>query len=232
MQNLFITLTRAIEGSHLIALSASFIWGVLSILLSPCHLVSIPLIVGFITEQGKISTKKAAGMALVFSAGIFITIAAVGIITALLGRMIGDIGRWGSYIVAFVLLIVGLYLLDLIKVPSLKGMNQPILRYRGTLAAFLLGIIFGVVVGPCTFAYMAPILAITFKISSTQFFYAITLLLMYAAGHCSVIVLAGTLAEFVESYLRWNEKGRMGIVIKKVCGALIILAGLYTFWKA
>ena len=45
METLFVTLTRAVEGSALVALGASFAWGVLSILLSPCHLASIPLIV-------------------------------------------------------------------------------------------------------------------------------------------------------------------------------------------
>ena len=45
MQTLFTTLTHAVEGTALIALCASFLWGILSILLSPCHLASLPLIV-------------------------------------------------------------------------------------------------------------------------------------------------------------------------------------------
>ncbi|HNS31618.1 MAG TPA: hypothetical protein PKN36_01420 [bacterium] len=73
MQQLFIALTRAVEGTPLVALSASFAWGVLSVLLSPCHLASIPLIVGFISEQGKISTRKAFRLSFIFAAGIFVT---------------------------------------------------------------------------------------------------------------------------------------------------------------
>ena len=52
MQELFTTLTHAVESTPLVALSAAFVWGILSIILSPCHLASIPLIVGFIDEQG------------------------------------------------------------------------------------------------------------------------------------------------------------------------------------
>jgi cytochrome c-type biogenesis protein len=37
MQELFTQLSRAVEGAGLLAVAASFIWGILSILLSPCH---------------------------------------------------------------------------------------------------------------------------------------------------------------------------------------------------
>lgn len=232
MQRLFIALTQAVEGTPLIALSASLVWGILSIILSPCHLASIPLIVGFISEQGKISTRKAFRLSFIFAAGIFVTIAVIGTITALLGRIAGDVGRWGNYLVAAVLIFVGLYLLELVKFPGLRGMNQPVFKQKGLLAAFLLGLLFGVAVGPCTFAYMAPMLAVTFRISGTQFLYGISLLLMYAVGHCAVIVTAGMLAEFVESYLHWNERSKTSSAIKKICGILVIMAGLYMFWKA
>ena len=59
MPELFTSLTRAVESTPLIAVGAAFMWGVLSIILSPCHLASIPLIVGFIDEQGGISTRRA-----------------------------------------------------------------------------------------------------------------------------------------------------------------------------
>jgi cytochrome c-type biogenesis protein len=83
------------------------VWGVLSIVLSPCHLSSIPLIVGFITGQGRTTTRRAFGVAMVFAVGILITIAAVGAITAAAGRMMGDVGRWGNYLVAVVFFAVG-----------------------------------------------------------------------------------------------------------------------------
>jgi hypothetical protein len=47
-----------VEGAPLIALAASMAWGVLSILLSPCHLASVPLIVGFISEQGTVTVRR------------------------------------------------------------------------------------------------------------------------------------------------------------------------------
>ncbi|MDD3441499.1 MAG: cytochrome c biogenesis protein CcdA, partial [Kiritimatiellae bacterium] len=100
IQALFTHLSRAIEGSPAVALSAALVWGILSILLSPCHLASIPLIVGFIDEQGTISTKRAFQISLLFSLGILITIGLIGAATAMAGRMLGDVGRFGNYFVA------------------------------------------------------------------------------------------------------------------------------------
>ena len=53
MQELFTNLSHAVEGAPLIALGAAVVWGILSIVLSPCHLASIPLIVGFISGRGR-----------------------------------------------------------------------------------------------------------------------------------------------------------------------------------
>jgi cytochrome c-type biogenesis protein len=96
MEKLFITLTHAVEGTAAIALTASFIWGILSILLSPCHLASIPLIVGFIGQQGKMSARRAFITSTLFAVGILITIGAIGAITSALSRMMGDVGRYGN----------------------------------------------------------------------------------------------------------------------------------------
>ncbi len=226
IEYLFTTLSTAVKGSAVIALSASFSWGVLSILLSPCHLSSIPLIVGFIDNQGRISTKRAFSIALLFAIGIMISIGVIGLITALAGRMMGDVGRYGNYFVAGIFFLVGLHLFDLIPMPW-SGPTQIGMKRRGLLAAFLLGFIFGIALGPCTFAYMAPVLSITFELSASQMWYGVLLLLAYAVGHCSVIVLAGTFTEVVQRYLNWNEQSKGPLIIKRICGVLVILGGFY-----
>ena len=231
MEQLFTSLTHAVEGSALIAASAAFIWGILSILLSPCHLASIPLIVGFIDEQGQISTGRAFFISLLFSTGILLTIGVIGAITAGAGRMLGDIGRYGNYFVAVIFFIVGLHLLDVIPM-SWSGPSRVGMKRRGLLAAFILGLVFGIALGPCTFAYMAPMLAITFKVAATNLFYGVLLLAVYGAGHCAVIVLAGTSTELVEHYLKWNEKSKGALILKKVCGVLVLLGGVWLIYTA
>ena len=224
---IFNFLTSALEKNIIIAIGASFLWGVLSILLSPCHLASIPLIVGFIDEQGRIKTKRAFWLSSLFALGILLTIAIIGIITGLMGRMMGDIGSYGNYIVAVIFFIVGLHLLEIIKLPFLGKSGQPNFQKKGLLAAFILGLIFGIALGPCTFAYMAPMLGIVFKFSTTRFLYGVLLLLSYGIGHCSVIVFAGTFTEVIQHYLNWNERSKGAVIIKKICGILVILGGIY-----
>lgn len=231
MEQLFITLTRAVEGTAAVALGASFVWGILSILLSPCHLGSIPLIVGFIQGQGQVTTRRAFVLASVFAGGILVTIAVIGAITAAMGRMMGDVGPWGNYFVAAIFILVGLYLLDIVKLNF--GGAQVNSRYgSGIWAALVLGLLFGIALGPCTFAYMAPMLAVAFRVASTSLLYGAALLLAYGVGHCSVIVAAGTSAEAVQRYLDWNERSRGTIIVKRVCGALVILAGIYMIHTA
>jgi len=231
MEQLFTTLTRAVEGTPAIALGAAFVWGILSILLSPCHLASIPLIVGFIDEQGRISTKRAFLISTLFSLGILITIGVIGAVTAAAGRMLGDVGRWGNYLVAVIFFVVGLHLLGVIPIPW-SAPGKVGMKRKGALAAFLLGLVFGIALGPCTFAYMAPMLAVTFKLATTSLLYGILLLVVYGVGHCSVIVLAGTCTELLQKYLNWNEKSKGAIILKKICGVLVLLAGVYLIYTA
>ncbi len=231
METLFITLSRAVEGSAGVALGAAFVWGILSIILSPCHLSSIPLIVGFIGGQGKVSTARAFWTATLFSGGILITIAAIGGITSAAGRMLGDIGVWGNYLVACVFFAVGLFLLGILPAPW-TGPGQVGMKSRGLLAALVLGLVFGIALGPCTFAYMAPVLGVTFKLAKTNAIQAAAMLLAYGIGHCAVIVLAGTSTELVQRYLDWNETSKGVTILKAICGVLVILGGIYLVYAA
>lgn len=231
MEHVFTFLTQAVEGTPAIAMTAAVVWGILSILLSPCHLASIPLIVGFIDQQGQMSTRRAFTISLLFSLGILITIGVIGGITAAAGRMMGDIGQWGNYVVAVIFFVVGLYLLGAISLP-MPNAAQPGMRSKGMLAAFILGLVFGVALGPCTFAYMAPMLGVTFRLASTNLAYGILLLVLYGVGHCGVIVLAGTFTEVVQRYLNWTEKSKGSLILKKICGVLVLLGGLYLLYTA
>lgn len=228
MSKIFEILSKGITENLFISIPVSFLWGVLSILLSPCHLASIPLIVGFISIQEKITRKIAFILSFFFALGILITITVIGITTSLAGKMLGDIGKTGNIIVGIVLLFVALYLLGIFKF-NISSPNVQSFKKKGYFASFLLGLIFGIALGPCTFAYMAPILSFTFKISSKNLIHGIFLLLFYGIGHCSVIVFAGTFTEAVQEYLNWTDKSKSVLLIKKICGFFLLIAAFYLF---
>jgi cytochrome c-type biogenesis protein len=224
---LFTWLSQALTKSPEFAIGAAFIWGVLSVILSPCHIACIPLIVGFIDGQGNISTKRAFGLSLLFGLGILITIGIIGLVTGLAGRMIGDISGYGNYFVAVIFFAIGLNLLDLLPLPFIGGRANPNYKRKGFLAAFVLGLLFGIALGPCTFAYMATMLGIVFSVAYTQIVFALSLLLAYGIGHCAVLVFAGTFMEAMRHYLQWTEKSKGAVILKRICGVLVILGGVY-----
>lgn len=231
IDTVFTALYDAMTSTVWLAIAASFGWGVLSILLSPCHLSSIPLVVGYISSQGKISLSKTLTISFVFAIGILIIIALIGIITASMGRLMGDVGSIGNYLVAGIFFIVGLYLLDIIKLDwNTAGLQRTSLQ--GLPAAFILGLLFGIALGPCTFAYMAPVLGIVFQTAQTDYVFSVLLLLSFSIGHCAVIVGAGTLTNRVQRYLNWSDSSKTLIWIKRICGILVILGGIYLLYNS
>lgn len=215
----------------MVAVGAAFLWGILSILLSPCHLASIPLIIGFISDQGRVTTRRAFWTATLFAVGILITIAAIGVLTAAAGRMMGDVGRYGNYFVAIIFFVVGLHLLGVIPMPW-TGPGQVGLKRKGLIAAFILGLIFGIALGPCTFAYMAPVLGVTFRLAASDQVFGVLLLVAYGIGHCGVIVAAGTSTERVQRFVHWNDQSKGLAVLKTACGFLVLLGGVWLTYSS
>jgi cytochrome c-type biogenesis protein len=165
-------------------------------------------------------------LSLVFALGILVSIALIGTITGLLGRILGDIGTVGNYLVALIFVVLGLYLLDIIHLPLSRIRLQPTPE-KGMLAALFLGLLIGTGLGPCTFAFLAPLLVVIFKIATANTGRAMLLLAAFGIGHAAVIIAAGTFATKVQTYLNWTESSRISKNLKRFCGILVILAGLY-----
>ncbi|MFA6287091.1 MAG: cytochrome c biogenesis protein CcdA [Opitutaceae bacterium] len=226
MERLFISLTDAMAGAPLVALLAAFAWGVLSIVLSPCHLASIPLIVGFLQGGETVTPRRAAGLSALFALGILGSIALIGALTAAAGRMLGDLGPWGNYGVSAVFFVFGLHLLGLLPLPE-RWRTPPGQPRRGPLGAFLFGFVFGVALGPCTFGFMAPVLGVTFGVAATAPAFAFGVLALFGLGHCFVIGLAGVSSSWVQRWLAWQNDTPGAKWLRRICGMLVIAGGVY-----
>ena len=230
MEGVLSAFTRAVESASLVAVPLALLWGIFSILLSPCHLASIPLIIGYITGQKDARSNKAFTISAVFSIGILITIAIIGVVTALAGRILGDIGKVGYYFASVMMLYFGLNLLDVLPSP-IQNRKKLSSHGSGLAGALILGLVFGIALGPCTFAFMAPLLGIVFSTSHSNLLFVLLLIIAFAAGHCAVIVGAGTFSGVVQKYLKWNEKSGIVSILRKSCGILVIISGLYLLFK-
>lgn len=225
LDQLFLSINAWMVDSFAIAAVGCFLWGVVSVLFSPCHLASIPLIVGYVAGQGRlIQGREAAKYSLAFTVGLFLTIAAVGVICSLLGRMLGDIGPYWTILVGIILIWVALDMLGVAKC-SISGGLMGRMKVRGLGGAFLLGLAYGVLSGSCTFGFIAPILAII--TIQQKIMTGVALVVIFAVGHCLPIVAAGSSTALVQHWLENRAMRHGGAWFRKGAGGMIALLGIY-----
>ena len=225
LETLFLTINQWIAGGTAIAAAGCFIWGMISVVFSPCHLASIPLIVAYVGGQETLlKPRQAAAYSMAFTLGLFITIALIGIICAMLGRMLGDVGNYWQILIGIVLVWVALGMLGVEKC-AVSGSLLYKLNFRGIFGALALGLAYGVLSGSCTFGFIAPILAIVTV--QEKVVTGVLLILLFALGHCLPIVVAGSSTAAVKRVMessRWQGAGNW---FRKGAGALIAVLGLY-----
>ncbi|MBU1344743.1 MAG: sulfite exporter TauE/SafE family protein [Proteobacteria bacterium] len=225
LNSIFITVNQWMTGGIILGAVGCFFWGMISVLFSPCHLASIPLIVGYVGGQEKMINPRQAGLySILFTSGLFITIALIGIICALLGRMLGDVGNYWQILVGIILIWVALGMLGVEKC-SLSGSLLHKLNLKGMSGAFFLGLAYGVLSGSCTFGFIAPILAIiTVQEKMTT---GIFLIIFFGIGHCLPIVIAGSSTAVIKKLLENSAWNGAGVWFRKIAGSTIILLGVY-----
>ncbi len=232
LESFFLTINEWMTGATTLAALGCFLWGMVSVLFSPCHLASIPLIVAYVAGQEQLlQPRQASAYSIAFTLGLFITIAVIGIVCALLGRMLGDVGNYWQILVGLILLWVALGMMG-VEACSASGSLLYRLNLRGLWGAFGLGLSYGALSGSCTFGFIAPILAIiTIQQKVTVGILFITL---FAFGHCLPIVIAGSSTAMVRKLIESRTWQGAGLWFRKGAGALIAVLGIYfignPFW--
>lgn len=225
LDSFFITVNAWMTSGSIIAALGCFLWGMISVVFSPCHLASIPLIVAYVGGQNQILKPREAGLySIVFTSGLFITIALIGTACALLGRMLGDIGNYWQILIGLVLIWVALGILGVEKC-SVSGSLLYRLNFKGVSGAFGLGLAYGVLSGSCTFGFIAPILAIITV--QKQIATGILFILLFAVGHCLPIAVAGSSAAAVKQIMENSAWQGAGSWFRKAAGAVIVMLGVY-----
>ncbi len=229
MDHLFIQVNTWLTSGSLVAPLGALLWGMISVLLSPCHMASIPLVVAYVGGQDEIiEGRQAAKFAVLFSLGLFITIALVGLICALLGRMLGDVGPYWTILIGGILIWVAIDMLGLGRCGLPSGMLRR-LKVKGAFGAFILGLAYGVLSGSCTFGFIAPILAmITVQETITS---GLVLITLFGIGHCIPIAIAGSSTATVKKLLANSAFSTGAARLKQGAGVVIGGLGLYFISK-
>lgn len=225
LDQIFLSVNSWMNGGFFLAALGCFIWGMISVLFSPCHLASIPLIIGYVGGQNKtLQGRQAVQFALLFTGGLFLTISIVGVICSLLGRMLGDVGPYWTLLLGALLLWVAFDMLG-VAACSLPRTNFGKLKLQGKLGAFLLGLVYGVLSGTCTFGFIAPILAIITV--QKKIITGIILITLFALGHCLPIAIAGSSTATVKRFLENSSMQQSVPWFRKGAGLLIGSLGIY-----
>jgi cytochrome c-type biogenesis protein len=225
VDQVFLTINAWMSQGLLLGGLGCFLWGMVSVLFSPCHLASIPLIVSYVAGQHQVvAGRKAVLYAVLFTMGLFITIAAIGFICALLGRMLGDVGPYMSIVVGALLVWVALDILGIATCSMSNGLLARI-QVKGMAGAFVLGLAYGILSGSCTFGFIAPILAIITV--QQKIFTGVVFILLFGLGHCIPIAVAGSSTALVRRFLDNNAWQRGSLFFRKLAGLCIGALGLY-----
>jgi cytochrome c-type biogenesis protein len=215
-----------IQNNPALALLAVFAGGLISAA-SPCVLAVIPLVIGYVGGYSQGDRKKAVKYSLIFALGLAIAFTLLGAAAGFIGSFLGLTGKYFYWAIAVIAIIMGLSLLGLyeIRFPFKTKMQ---VKTGGLLGAFLMGLLFGVTSSPCATPVLVVILA--YVATKGQILYGTLLLFVYALGHCALIILAGIVTGFVESFAKSRGATNFSVWAKRLSGALIVLVGGYVFY--
>jgi cytochrome c-type biogenesis protein len=215
-----------------ITLGVAFVAGLLSFL-SPCVL---PLVPGFLAHLAGLDLGDRADGAgarrrvflntLAFVTGFTVVFALVGVLlVALLGSFPPAARTWLSRVAGIVIVLFGLQLLGVIRVPFLDTEHRPrVRRHAGYLTSFLLGVTFATGWTPCFGAVLGGILTLAVANPADAF----GLLIAYALGLSFPFLIVGASYAGVSGYLR--RFARYTRAVSVALGILLVVVGLLVFF--
>ncbi|HHP7244630.1 MAG TPA: cytochrome c biogenesis protein CcdA [Elainellaceae cyanobacterium] len=193
--------------------------------LTPCMLSMLPITIGYIGGYETKSRIQAAAQSVWFSLGLATTLAGLGVLAAIAGRVYGQIGIGLPIVVSLIAILMGLNLLDALplRLPSLGGMEWISNDLPEAARSYLIGLTFGLVASPCSTPVLATLLA---WVSTTKDpLLGSILLASYTAGYVAPLVLAGT---FTASIKKLLELRRWSGWITPASGAILVGFGVFS----
>ncbi|MDZ8239508.1 MAG: cytochrome c biogenesis protein CcdA [Nostoc sp. ChiQUE01a] len=207
-----------------VSVGVIFVAGLLTSL-TPCMLSMLPITIGYIGGYEAKSRLQGIAQSTWFALGLATTLAGLGILAGLVGKVYGQVGIGLPIIVSIIAILMGLNLLEALPLqfPSLGETNWISQDLPAGLRSYLLGLTFGLVASPCSTPVLASLLG---WIANTQdLILGAVLLLSYTAGYVAPLILAGT---FTASIKKLLELRRWSGWINPVSGALLVGFGVFS----
>lgn len=212
--------------AHLTPVSVGIIFlaGLLTSL-TPCMLSMLPITIGYIGGYEAKTRLQAAVQSTWFALGLATTLAGLGVVAAVVGKIYGQVGLGLPIVVSAIAILMGLNLLEALpfRLPSWGGMDWFSQELPTSAKSYLIGVTFGLVASPCSTPVLATLLA---WISTTKDpVLGSLLLLAYTAGYVTPLILAGT---FTASIKKLLELRRWSGWITPASGLLLVIFGVFS----
>lgn len=232
MENLLKSFSFYLADASWLAFPAVYLGGIL-ISFTPCVYPVAPITIGFVGAHSAGSRWKGFGLSLIYVLGMAVTYTLLGGIAALSGKLFGQIqtNPWTYFLLANVCILMGLSQLGALSLPWQMPRYLAKLQHRekttGALGSFLVGVMSGLVVGPCT----APVLAtlLSYVASRQNVILGMSLLFVFSLGMGTLLILMGTFAGLLSSLPKsglWMER------ISHLAGWILLAMGEYLLINA
>jgi cytochrome c biogenesis protein CcdA len=166
----------------------------------------------------------------VFVLGLAAAFTVLGLIAAVTGSLMGDVGWGWKAVLGLILLGVGLHLLGLFSIPTPSHTHMARFHGAGLLGAFALGGLTGTLSAPCATPALAAVLTIVAL--QKQVLWGGVLLFTYALGHVLLLFLAGASSGWASKYAESHFSRFMGRWLPKGMGLLLTGCALWVLTLA
>lgn len=208
-----------------LAAGAVFLGGVTTAA-NPCSLAGVPVLLGLVGGHVAVTDwRRGLLTSLVFVAGLATSFSAMAVAAVSAGTYFGAASPWWPWVIAAVCLLAATQFWDLwhLSLPAWLGSVRP--ARSGLVAAFGMGLLFGVISAPC--AAPVLVLVLTYVASRASLTYGLLLLWVYAVGHCALLIVAGTSVGMVRRLVASERYARANLLVRRAAGVVIALVGLY-----
>ena len=208
----------------IVSLGIIFLAGLVTSL-TPCMLSMLPITVGYIGGYESEGRLQAAAQSSWFALGLATTLAALGIVATTIGKVYGQIGVGLPIVVSLVAIAMGLNLLEILplRFPSLVATEWISEDLPRGVRSYLLGLTFGLIASPCSTPVLATLL--TWVATTQNLVLGGGLLIAYAIGYVTPLVIAGTFTASIKKIL---ELRRWSSWINPVSGGLLLGFGIFS----
>jgi thiol:disulfide interchange protein DsbD len=221
----------SLQAGSPIAYALAFLGGLL-VSFTPCVYPFLPVTVGYVGSRCGGSRRRAFLLSAAYAVGMASTYAALGMAAGLSGSVFGEATSHPlSYLVlGNVCILFALSMFDVFRLPIpaiLARAGAPGSAPRGMGGAFAVGMMSGLVIGPCT----APVFGgLLFYVGASGHpVFGATLLFTFALGMGLPVVALGTFAGVLTNL---PKSGGWTVKVQRAFGVLLLLAGEYLLLEA